>query len=72
MVTQSEGRRQKVEWRSGENLKSGILDKLLGCRALRLEGRKADGEITDYRIGTDGGTGTQAGMRIGAGKPHLS
>src|SRR5712692_1375847 len=48
MLNQSKGRRQKAEGRIGINPDSGILDKGLGCRALRLEGRNTEGETTDY------------------------
>jgi hypothetical protein len=51
MWTQSKGRRQKAEGRSRENLESGIRDKSLGCRALRLEGRNVDVETTDCSAG---------------------
>src|SRR5712692_8120417 len=49
MVTRMTCGLGNAESRIGENLGSGILDKILGCRALR-KGRKADGEITDFRL----------------------
>src|SRR6266581_833589 len=42
MWTESEGSRQNAEGRSGENSESGIRDKGLGCRGLRLLGRNRE------------------------------
>jgi len=57
MWTESKGRRQKVECRSGEDLESGILGNGLGCRALRQLRRNREirrileneGEVTARR-----------------------
>ncbi|SRR6266571_1560466 len=54
MWTESDGRRQKVECRSGDNLESGIRAKRLGCRALRQLRRRCarppgEGEIRQIR-----------------------